>query len=228
LREDFSFGVNSLPITLVANTGETHSGKIGDNFFFTAPASGPLLIDTVVGIDNTFASKEGLSLAVGFTWQILAASLGYNNVNFLSLGPLAQGSYPIASTGCLVCWTDTNFQLAGFNTLDNQLMIPVVTPEPAVFLLVGLGMIGLVVMSRVRRQRAVCSCLAVTSVTTTAPSGYETRSSLDRADGFGPGRAGVRYQDAHAGGARTESGNVLPPDCTASNQRYADGDDEGA
>jgi len=124
LYQSFNFTETGLPITLFANTGQIESGFVGQTFDFTAPATGSLVIDTDVGINNTYQAMEGLSLGASFTLELLSAAAGP-----VKLGPLFTYSTPVATTGCLLCWTNTTFSLQGFNTLNNQLTIPVVAPQ---------------------------------------------------------------------------------------------------
>lgn len=139
LYDQFSFGVDGLPITLTANTGEVHTGRIGQSFTFTADDN-PLVIDAQVGIDDTFNAIEGAGLGLTFSWAVLKANLfGFQ------LGPLAGDSYTLANTSCMTlnaCWTNTTFPLEGFNTLDNQFVF-VVTPEPGTIWLALSGLAGL-------------------------------------------------------------------------------------
>jgi hypothetical protein len=154
LYQSFDWTQTGLPITLIANTGQVETGFVGQTFDFTAPASGNLVIDTEVGIDNNLHAIEGLSLGASFTLELLSAAAGP-----VKLGPLFTYSTPVATTGCLLCWTNTNFSLQGFNTLDNQLVIPVVPmPEPAGLAVMLTGLCILPVVRRAwRRETGLAS-----------------------------------------------------------------------
>ncbi len=154
LYQSFDWTQTGLPITLVANTGQVESGLVGQTFDFTAPASGNLVIDTEVGIDNSLHAIEGLSLGASFTLELLSAAAGP-----VKLGPLFTYSTPVATTGCLLCWTNTTFPLQGFNTLENELVIPVVpAPEPSGLAVMAAGLCVLPVLRRVRRRHSELAC----------------------------------------------------------------------
>lgn len=149
LYDSFTFGVNNLPITLTSNDGQVQTGFVGQNFTFTAGAN-PLVINAQVGINNSFNAIEGMGLGASFSWSVLKASAAG-----FQLGPLAGDSYTLASVSCATlgtCWTNSNFALGGFNTLDNQFVIETV-PEPGTLLLLLAGVAASLVY-RSRRPAA--------------------------------------------------------------------------
>jgi hypothetical protein len=156
LYESFTFGVDNLPITLTANTGEVHTGFMGESFDFGV-GNEPLVIDAAVDIANTFKAIEGLGLGATFSWAVLKA-----NAAGFQLGPLAGDSYNLASVSCEVfgtCWKNTSFPLGGFNTLTNQFVIAVL-PEPGTLLLMLIGILCAIALRA--RARPLLAMLAST------------------------------------------------------------------
>jgi Ca2+-binding RTX toxin-like protein len=77
LTQEFSFVPQSVGVTLTANTGETHSGVLGQAFTFTSPASasGTLDIEATYTLNGVLVNKTGFVLSDSIKVDALSLDL---------------------------------------------------------------------------------------------------------------------------------------------------------
>lgn len=147
IAQDVSFTATGFPITLTTSDGQVVSGHLGDDFIFTAPPDcGPLFIDAVVDIANTFTNDTGVAFGADFNWSLLGLTAGFGygpfTVTPYSFGPLLSGTTLLYNSGNLFSLYNTSFALTGFNSLDQGFELRVI-PEPATLLLLAAGLLAL-------------------------------------------------------------------------------------